>query len=174
MQNQPYKPYMELERPAEGHPVLEEEVVLQAYVSYLLPTLRLGTAAYVAFAAPRAIRPNEPTLQSPPSAWWGFDARTGVLLLYARTAVHSPGELAWPEAVTLPPTALDPEQATRLIERIEGLIGDTATDFFEQQPGRGAFRRSLLEALGRAVPEPLYSVYEVLAPDYFQWLRQPG
>lgn len=147
------------------------EVPVEHAVSFPLPTLRFGAAAYAAFAAP-ALRPTDgPAEQGVPDRWWAVDAVAGRLVVYALwQAIPFAEGVAW-SPVTLPSLNRSVAEVRKLIADLEGRVAGLAPRFFASEPGDAEARRGLLRALAEFLPAPLQPQYRALVPDFFAWLE---
>ena len=161
--------YAELRARMMTLPALVAEVPTEHARSLPLPTLRFGSPAVVAFAAP-ADRTGGDLRQAPPDRWWAVDAATGKLLFYALvTAVPLATEAAALQTQDIPPVALDVEEFRQRLDALFSILTIAAARFWAGHPAEHG--RSVAAAIEDVVPKPVLAAYQALAADFWAWLR---
>jgi hypothetical protein len=164
-------PYRQVRERQRTHPIRLAEVPVESALSLPMPTLRWGVPAYAQFAAPAVRLPEKPSEQGPPDRWWAVDARSGHLLVYARTqAIPFAPDRAF-ETVTLPPTGHSLDAMREILAELDTSMEAVAPEFFAGRPGAADLRSRAAERLRSAIPAPVFPRYRALAPDFVSWLE---
>jgi hypothetical protein len=166
--------YAEARTALERHPVRSHDVPIEFTVSLAVPSTRWGAPAYAVFAGASGRRPGEPRRLSVPDRWWALDARSGQLVVFARTTVlpFSDADLGGP--VELTPTGRTAREQLGAIAALSELMDHAVPDFFAAVAPDPTFATDLRHHWEAVVPAATAAWYRALAPDFFHWLDDGG